>query len=153
VASLLVGAVLALTAGLGSGVATAYWTTNGTGFGAATTATPQAVTLIAASGTVEDVLFPGGSADLIVSLENPNSYPVTITGIEQLPGSVVAVDAAGTCVVTGVTVPSRADLAIDVESGASVSVHVPAGAVMSAASEDGCQGATFQIPVTVTVRS
>ena len=41
--SLLAGAVLALTAGLGSGASFAYWTTTGTGFGAATTATPEPV--------------------------------------------------------------------------------------------------------------
>jgi hypothetical protein len=154
VVSLLVGAVLALTAGLGAGGATAYWTTTGTGFGAATTATPKAVTLIAASGTVDSTLFPGGTADLLVALDNPNSYPVTITGISQQSGSpVVAVGSSGTCTVTGVSVPSRPTLSITVGSGENVVVHIPAGAAMSAASDSGCQGATFRIPVTVTVRS
>jgi hypothetical protein len=153
-ASLVMGAVVALSAGLGSGVATAYWTTTGTGIGSATTGAPQAVTLIPASGTVDDALFPGGTADLLVALDNPNSYPVTITGISQRVGSPVeAVGSSGTCTVTGVSVPTRSDLTITVASGANVTVHVPAGAAMSAASDSGCQGATFRIPVMVTVRS
>lgn len=154
VLSLLVGAVLALTAGLGSGVATAYWTTTGTGIGSATTASPQAVTLIAATGTVFDKLIPGGTADLLVALNNPNSYAVTITGISQQTGTpIVAAGSIGTCTVTGVSVPTRPDLTITVASGDNVTVHVPAGAAMSAASDSGCQGATFRIPVIVTVRS
>ena len=96
--SLLAGAVLALTAGLGSGAAFAYWTTTGTGFGAATTATPEPVMVMAASGMVEGTLYPGGTADLRVAVWNPNTFPVTITGIEQQVGPGLAVvDPEGVC--------------------------------------------------------
>jgi hypothetical protein len=145
-----VGAVLALTAGLGSGAAFAYWTTGGTGTGTALTATPQSVTLVGATGNVSTKLVPGGTADLLIRLSNPNSFPVTITGIEP---NGEASGPGGTCTVTGVSVPQRSGLTLTVAAGDTADVHVTDGAAMSAASSSGCQGATFRIPVIVTVRS
>jgi hypothetical protein len=117
------------------------------------TATPQAVTLVAATGTVSGKLVPGGTADLLVALNNPNAFPVTITGIEQQAGPVVATVVG--CIVTGVTVRTevQAGLSINVDRESTVRVNVPDGAAMSMASDSECQGATFQIPVIVTVRS
>jgi hypothetical protein len=152
--SLLLGAVLALTAGLGSGASFAYWTTTGTGLGAATTGTPQAVTLVKATGTIADQLVPGGTADLLVALTNPNSFPVTITGIEQRIGPGLDVDASvAGCIVTGVTVAPQPALTLHVAGRDTAEVIVPDAASMSLASDSDCQGATFQIPVIVTVRS
>jgi hypothetical protein len=148
--SLLVAVVLALSAGLGSGAAFAHWASSGTGVGSATAAAPRAVTLVAATGTVTNKLVPGGTADLLVGLINPNSFPVTVTGVSQT-GAVVG--PGGGCMVTGVTVPTQVGLTITVASGASVTLHIPSGAAMSAASDSDCQGASFQIPVMVTVRS
>jgi hypothetical protein len=147
----LLGAILALAAGLGSGAAYAYWTAGGSGFGTATTATPHAVTLVAASGTVSDKLSPGGTAELLIRLDNPNTHPVTITGISG-SGEVLVPDRAA-CNTSGVSVPTRNDLSITVDTGFGVVVSIPHGSAMSLASDSGCQGATFQIPVTLTVRS
>ena len=152
--SALVGAVLALTAGLGSGVATAYWTTTGTGVGAAATGTPQAVRLVPATGTVTSTLVPGGTADLMLALDNPNAFPVFITGIEKV-GTVIDPAPGSGCNVTGVSVQTevQSGLSILVASQSTAQVIVPGAAAMSMASDSACQGATFQIPVIVTVRS
>ena len=44
-------------------------------------------------------------------------------------------------------------LSIDVGERDGAEVSIPGAAAMSVASDSGCQGATFQIPVIVTVRS
>ena len=150
-APLLLGAVIALVVGLGAGAAYAFFTSSGSGSGAASVGTAQSVTVIAASGTVSSKLIPGISADLLVELDNPNSYSVTITGIAQ-NGSVTPVGGSGTCTTTGVSVPTQTGLSITVASGTNILVHIPNGASMSTASDSGCQGAAFQIPVTITVQ-
>jgi len=38
-----------------------------------------------------------------------------------------------------------------VPAGANITVHIPGAVSMSTASASGCQGATFQVPVDVTV--
>jgi hypothetical protein len=148
---LVLGTAMALLLGLGAGAAYAYFTGTGSSNGSATVGTPQAVTVIAASGTVSSKLIPGANADLLVELNNPNNYSVTITGISQ-NGSVSASGGIGTCTNTGVTIPTQTGLSITVASGSNVQVHVPNGAAMDIATDSGCQGATFQIPVTVTVQ-
>ena len=142
---------VALTGALAGGVY-AYFTTGGSGSGAASVGTAQAVTVQAvATGTPASSLQPGGSADLLVQLSNPNSYTVTLVGIAQ-NGTVTPVP-SGTCTGAnaGVTVPTLAGLTISVASGVHV-VDIPGGAAMGASSASACQGASFQIPVTVTVQ-
>ena len=86
-------AAVALTGALAGGVF-AYWKTSGSGSGAASTGTALSVTVIAASGTPTSALQPSGSADLVVTLTNPNAYAVTIVGIAQ-NGTVVPVPSTG----------------------------------------------------------
>lgn len=146
---LVLGGVVALVVGLGA--AYGYFTSAGTGTGPASTGAPLAVTVVAASGTVSSKLIPGGSGDLLVGLNNPNSYSVTIVGISQ-NGSVTVVGGSGTCTTTGASVSTQTGLSVTVASGTNVVVHVPNGATMSTSSDSGCQGASFQVPVSLTVR-
>ena len=145
----LVVAVVALTAGLGTGGAYAYWSASAGGSGTASTGTPSPISVVAASGTVSSTLVPGGTADLLVALNNPNSFPVTLTAVAS--NGVVTGAPAG-CVTSGVTVPTSTGLSITVASGANVVVHVPAGAAMSVGSDSACQGGAFSIPISVTVQ-
>jgi hypothetical protein len=149
--ALVVAGVLA-TVVIGSGSAYAYWTGIGSGSGSASTGTAQTVTLLPATATVTTPLVPGGTGDLLLRFSNPNAYDVTLISVQQAPGSVGVVNPSGTCSTTGVTVPTSSALAVTVASGASVAVSVPNAAAMSTASDSGCQGASFQIPVTVAVR-
>ena len=144
-------AVVALTGALAGGVL-AYWRTSGSGSGAASVGTAQAVTVVAASGTPTSSLNPGGTADLVVTLNNPNSYAVTITGIAQ-NGAVSPVPGGGcTGANAGVSVPTQSGLAISVASGSAQTVHIPGGAAMTAASDRSCQGVSFDLPITLTVQ-
>ena len=162
---LVFGAAAALAIGLGAGSAYAYFTSAGSGSSSASVGTTQQVTLVAVtSGSALSTLVPGGTADLRVQLNNPNSFSVTIVGISQ-NGPVTVVGGSGctsdsgtwpslTLGNSGVSVPTRIDLSVTVTAGpiTNVVVHVANGASMNTSSASGCQGATFQIPVTVTVR-
>jgi hypothetical protein len=146
----LIGAVAALSIGLGSGAAYAHFTSSGHGSGAATVGTPSPVTVVAASGTVSSDLQPGSSADLLIEVDNPDSQSLTLTGLSENGSTVTVVGGSG-CTTSGVSVPTVTGLSITVPPGTNV-IHVPNGAAMSASSVTGCQGATFRIPVLITVQ-
>ena len=87
-----------------------------------------------------------------MTLDNPNSDAVTITGVSG-NGAVTRSGGVGSCSNTGVSVsPGLTGLTISVAPGNPVSVVIPAAASMDATSNSGCQGATFAIPVDLTVR-
>lgn len=145
----------------GGGAAFGYWTSHGNGTVAVATAGgPANVHVIAVTGgnTPSTSLSPGQTADLLLELNNPNAYPVTIVSISQSgtvspsggagPGAACIGGSGGT---TGVSVPTQT-VSVAVASGAQVVVHIPGGASMNATSASGCQDASFQIPVTVTVQ-
>lgn len=148
--SLVVGTVLALVLGLGAGAAFAYFTSSGSGSGAASVGTVSPVEVVAASGSVANKLYPGTSGDLKVQLNNPNSYPVTIVGLAPGTGAVTVSGASGTCASTGVTINSLSGLNVTVGTG-SGSVTIPNAVSMANTSDSGCQGATFQVPIVITV--
>ena len=161
-ASFVIGAIVALIIGLSAGAAFAYFTSNGSGTASASTGTVQSVHVVAASGTVSSKLIPGSTADLLVELNNPNSYSVTLTAISQ-QGPVTVVGGSGctsdsgmwpsiTLGHSGVSVLTQTGLSITVASGSAVVVHVPNDAFMSVGSASACQGLFFQVPVTVTVQ-
>lgn len=149
-AALLVGAMAAVAGGAAYG----FWSTTGTGSAVATTGTLEVVTIEAA--TAADVgaskLQPGGTADVVVKVANPNTYAVKVTSIALTTGGVITGSGGtSTCATTGVTFTPPAVVA-DIAPGPQTIV-LPGAASMSTASDSGCQGATFQIPVTLTVQA
>ncbi len=148
--SVVIGAVAALLVGLGGGTAYAYLTSQGGGSGTARVGSTQSVTVLQATGTVTNELSPGSSGDLLLRLDNPNPSAVTITSLSG-NGTVVASGGIGPCVITGVSVPTQSGLRIDVPPGNTVSVTVPKGVSMGQVSDNGCQGATVHVPVSITV--
>lgn len=140
----------------GAGSAYAYWATTGTGNGSATNGTMQTVTVdaLVAGDTLQTSLVPGGTADVILRATNPNAHAVTIYGIAA-NGPVTADAAHPGCTVTGVTfTPPPAPLAppVVIQANTSILLTLPNAASMSAASLSACQGAQFNIPVTLEVR-
>ena len=154
---LVLGAVVAIVLGLGAGTAFGYFTSTGSGSGTVTTGTAQSVTVLQITGTVSvsPKLFPGATnGTLQINLNNPNSYSVNITSITG-NGAVTGSGGIGTCTTTGVTVNTQSGLSIPVANGNPVSVTIPNAVSMDATSshsDPGCQGATFQVPVTITVQ-
>lgn len=154
--AILVSLVAVFIVAASGGAALAYWRTTGSGSGASSVGTAQNVTVQAvASGTPATTLIPGGSGELLIQISNPNLYSLTLTSV-ALSGSVTSTGTTG-CTTTGVTVATQSGLNFTLAAGTAAGavptvVHIPNGAAMSTASDSGCQGATFQIPVTVTVQ-
>lgn len=154
-----VSAVLAVL--MGAGVAYAAWTATGTGTAGAKATTFQPLTVSA--GTTTAQLYPGGSGDAVVSITNPNPFAVKITQVSQdsTPGKFVSsdlsancTDASGSTHPTGVTLTTATGTPLaSVPANSTASITLTGKVTMSAASDTGCQGATFAIPVTVTATS
>lgn len=140
----------ALVLGLSAGSAYAYLNAHGAGNGKATVGT-LTVAVVASAGTPSSTLFPNGTADLTLTLNSNASG--TITGITQ-NGTLSVSGGSGGCSASnsGVSVPTNNTLSVSVAAGSGVVVHIPNAASMSSSSNNGCQGATFSIPVTITVQ-
>jgi hypothetical protein len=146
-----------VSVGATAGGAYAYWTTHSTGTGlaqsgAAASATIMDVNVDVASGVPATALHPGGTAELLVQVRNPGGADLTITGVAQ-QGQVV-VDGGKGCTPddAAVSVTTTTGLAERIPAGTTTVVRLPGVAAMGLASASGCQGATFHIPVVVTVQ-
>ena len=136
------------------GTAFAYWNTSGAGTGTAITGQSVNVTaqpIVAGAATVNSRLVPGGSADLVVSLTNPNPFDVTVTGVTQNGAITVTDGGACNADVARVSVPTSSSLAVTVAANSSSLVHLAGAVVMGESSDNACQGKWFAIPVTLKV--
>ncbi|MGZ6886337.1 MAG: hypothetical protein ACXVJA_09000 [Acidimicrobiia bacterium] len=145
----LVGGLVATTVALAASAAFAAWTVGGGGTGTATATSAQNLTTSTAVTTAQ--LYPGiTGANLYLTVNNPNPFPVAITSVNA-NGAAVPDGSHPACTTTGV---SFADTAVTKTVPASGSLSfTAAGVSMTNASDTGCQGATFTIPVTFTAAS
>lgn len=137
---------------LSGGAAYAYFTAVGTGSGAASATTLQTVTVAALVGgdAPTSSLVPGGpAADVVLRVQNPNAFSVTAVAVAAT-GAITADGAHPGCTTTGVSFTPPGSLAVTIPAGTSL-LHVVGAATMSTASVSACQGATFSIPVSLTV--
>lgn len=146
------GVAVALVLGIGVGSAYAFYKSTGAGNGHAATGTLQPVTVTAVTGTPGTPLYPGGTGDVIVKVTNPNSFAVTLVSVTG-NGTITAVGGIGTCTTTGVTFTDQSSLSDSVAASTTTQIDFSAAASMSSSSQTGCQGATFSIPVTITVHA
>src|SRR5439155_22259380 len=126
----------------------AAWAVTGTGSAYTKATTAQALSTVDVSAQAAGQLYPGATGDVIVKLHNPNQYPVVITSISG-SGAITASGGLGTCAVTGVTFTDQTG-SWAVPAGGDTQVMLTGAAHMSNASDDGCQGALFTIPVTLS---
>jgi hypothetical protein len=131
-----------------AGLVYAAWTTNGSGSGYAKAGTAQALTTVDVSATTAATLYPGADGDVLLKINNPNPYPVRVTDVTG-NGTVTADSGHATCVTTGVTFTDQHSQAIDIAASAQAQTTLTGAAHMSNASDNGCQGATFTIPVSL----
>lgn len=143
--------IVGLGVGLSTGVAAAFWTAGGTGAGSAAAGAAIPLTTVAATASSTSLLYPDGpAADLTLTVHNANTYDVTVTGVTG-DGAVTATGGIGTCATTGVTFTTpTAGLPFTLPANGSVTVVLTGAARMSGSSENGCQGATFTVPVALT---
>jgi hypothetical protein len=143
--AVVIGAVVAITTG--AGIAYASWVANGSGSASAKASTAQALSTVDASARAAAQLYPGGSGDVVVTLHNPNPYPVRVTSI--VGNGAITASGAGSCLTTGVTFTAQSG-SWDVAAGDDTEVTLIGAAHMSNASDNGCQGATFTIAVSLS---
>lgn len=131
---------------LAAGVAFAAWTSTGTGNG--TGSAREAVDSVIATVTPAALLYPGIDSSLIVSITNPNPYPVQVTSIEASSSMLTAGGCAAGTVYT--------DLKDDTEAA----TIAPSGIQnytlrvrMLGDAQDVCQGEAFVIPLTANLQS
>jgi hypothetical protein len=150
---LLIGIAAATAAmGAGSGVAFAVWTVSGAGSGggAATVAQSLVVTEVTPSGAGA-TLYPGGPAGPVYfTIQNPNPFAVTINGY-----------AWGTPTSNNTTACPNANVTIDANAPLTANLALAAGQTLTAVqingvldlshnAPNGCQGVSFNAPVTVS---
>jgi hypothetical protein len=150
-AKLIVALVVALAVAAG---AAAYFTSTGSGSGSASVGSTQAVTISPATPTTK--LYPGGSAEVKASIDNPNSVAV------QLPSLVLdtsqgtggfGVDAGHSgCAVSalsytpqnnggsGFVVPAKVG-----STDGTLAVTLANAVSMGTGAANACQGATFTV--------
>lgn len=146
--------VAAATLGMGACAGTAYavFTATATGTANATVGALTAVKVVPAMGSPATSLFPGHFAPLRLTLTNPNPRAVTVIGIAQ-DGTVVVAGGTGCSAAdAGVSVPTESSLSFTLTPGTH-SFTLATGASMATTSASGCQGASFQVPLTVKVRT
>lgn len=138
---------------LGTGLASAAWLSSGGGTATARGdgALPPTTTTVAGSAITTGLLYPGGSGNVRITVNNPNLYPVTVTAIAS-NGSPTASGGSGSCTATGVSL-TTASPGIRVPAQGTLTFDLSNAATMSNASDNGCQNATFTVPVTVSVTS
>ena len=127
------------------GLVYAAWISSGTGSGYTKATTAQALTTVNVSASTTATLYPGATGDVLISINNPNPYPVRVTSVTG-NGTITASGGTGTCTTTGVTFTNQTGLTIDVAGGAATTSTLTGSAHMTNASDDGCQGATFTVP-------
>jgi hypothetical protein len=145
----LIGAAASILVVVAAGLVYAAWTTSGSGSGYAKAGSSQALTTVDVSASTTATLYPGANGDVLLSINNPNDYPVRVTDVTG-SGAITAAGGLGTCATTGVTFTDQTGQAIDIPAGSATTTTLTGAAHMSNASENGCQGATFTIPVSLT---
>src|SRR5205823_11737085 len=65
----------------GTGLAQAYWLTLGSGSGSASADTMTISAEASSAEPLNGTLYPGGTADAVLKLRNPNSFGVRVTAI------------------------------------------------------------------------
>lgn len=144
-AALLVATIFALVAGAGG--SWAYVTSHGTGTATTAAGAVNAVTLTPATPT--SALYPGASADIALTVSNPNGAGVVIPSLAldtSRGTSGISVDGAHagcdpssvtfTAGGTGWTIPAHAS---------AYQIDLPGAIAMTTSASDACQGASFTV--------
>jgi predicted ribosomally synthesized peptide with SipW-like signal peptide len=135
---------------LGAGTAYAYFTSSASGSAAARAGSLLPVSIEAIAGTPGTPLLPGSTGDVTLTVNNPNTFDVTLVAVSG-SGAITAVGNAACTADSGVTFNPPSGPGLLITPGIN-HLDLAGAAAMSTTSSASCQGATFSIPVTVTVQ-
>src|SRR3954451_19783329 len=136
------------------GLVYAAWTTNGSGNAYAKTRSAAGVSTGDVSASTTATLYPGVSGDVLIKLDNPTPYAVTVPGLTG-NGTITADGGPGGRPPPGVTFTNQTGLTLSVPAKSGgvdgvLQTSLTGAASMSNASLNACQGAVFTIPVTIS---
>jgi len=145
------------------GLAYAYWATTGTGTG--TAASGGVLPLTLTPGTLgTSVLYPSASADVVITVSNPNPFPVSLDSL-TLPASAAtaysnsgltslnaACNAAGTGVTWAYTSKALSGVIVAKKTATNglLTLTLTNGATMSNSSDTTCASSFFKMPDVLT---
>jgi hypothetical protein len=153
---------------LAGGVAYAFWNTSGTGVATAAAGSAQGVTAGVTTALTSGSLYPSLSVPAVVTIHNPNTFPVKVTLVVTANSAIGTATVDATHLTAGCT---STNSQVALVGGTSGAINVPilaggdsaaitAGTIsMGLASDNLCQGATFSFagasasspsPVTIT---
>jgi hypothetical protein len=147
-----IGALVMLLAG--AAVVYAAFSASGTGSGRATAVTAQPIAIAGVSCGTAD-LYPGGPAGAICfTLTNTNPYTVHFTNVAYLPPPTVITANSTNCPAGNVAFaypPPTTTVDYTVGPGQTTGLlSIPGVLKMESFAADGCQGATFNVPILLT---
>ena len=136
--------------------AAAYWTA--TSRLTATTVLPSPLPLSFSPGTPTAELSPGGTANVAVVADNPNSFFLRISSLSLAQGTPFAVDAAhSACDVSVLSFVTQSNAgggwSVPPKVGATdgkLTINLRDSLRMSATGANACQGATFTVRLTAS---
>jgi hypothetical protein len=142
-------AVVAVAAAVLAGSAAGRWSASGGGTGSSPVGSAAAVTLSA--GSPAGALFPGQSADVAVSIANPNAHRVFVGSLaldtaQGTGGFAVDAGHAG-CGLAALTYTTQTNGGAGwfVAAGSSLDVQLANAVALGAGAASACQGATFTV--------
>jgi hypothetical protein len=133
-----------------SSVAYAAWTASGGGQGYAKAGTAVVLTTTDVSATTTATLFPSGTGSVLLRINNPNPYPVTVASVTG--SGTITSDKGALCAgaTTGVSFINQTGLTLLVPASGNATFTLAGAVAMSNASDNSCQGGIFTIPVTLS---
>src|SRR5207237_174172 len=141
----------------GASMVFAAWTTGGGGSAYGKATTSQALTTVDVSASTTATLYPGATGDALIKISNPNPFPVTVTAVAPngTSASIAPDGGHGSRTTTGLSFNNQTGLTINVPAqnagvDGTVQKTLNGAVAMDNTSSNGCQGATFTIPVTLT---
>jgi hypothetical protein len=139
---------------IAGGVTFGSWAVSSSpGNGYAKALTAQNLTFNDVHASTVAQLYPGGNGDVLVSVNNPNPFAVTITAVNGTAAAITSDKGAACDGSTGVTYTNQTGLTQVVPASGSATFTLTGAAHMSNASDTSCQGAVFTIPVSLTATS
>lgn len=143
---------------LTGGTAYAFWSTDGSGTGAAQAGTAKAVTGAVASVQTSGTLVPSSTAPLVVNIHNPNDFSIKVSAVSVAaaaqPSGVTGgsgCTAGNSAVSLAAASASSLNVSIAGNGDGTVTLNSPNPVSMGLASDNGCQGATFTFTSGVSV--
>ena len=147
-----IGATVGIAAAA-TGIAYGVWTVSGsgTGSGAATVAQGLTVTAVTPTGAAAS-LYPGGPASgVYFTVSNPNPFAVTITAITWgTPSSANPTACANSNISLDASAPTTGLTIVVPPNPQTGGFSVPGVLDLLHSAPNGCQGVSFNIPMTVT---